>query len=73
MGASGARTGNEGSRPRPGGRTASADPLVREVRWQLFRRDELPARLRRLQRLEEAADSESRVNGASPGGESGSG
>lgn len=68
MGASGARADDEGSRPRPSGRTAAADPLVREVRWQLFRRDELPARMRRLQRLEEAAHAEARRNGASPGG-----
>jgi hypothetical protein len=61
--------GNAGDRLRTGGRTASADSLVREVRWQLFRRDELPARLRRLQRLEEAAESESRMNGAGPGTE----
>ena len=55
-----------GDRGRTGGRTASADSLVREVRWQLFRRDELPARLRRLQRLEDAADAEFRINGNSP-------
>jgi hypothetical protein len=39
------------------------------VRWQLFGRDELPARLRRLQRLEDAAAAEVRVNGAGPGSE----
>lgn len=67
MEASGARAGDERGRARAGGRSASADPLVREVRWQLFRRDELPARLRRLQRLEDAAESERRRNGAAPG------
>ena len=47
------------------------DPLLREVRWRLFRRDELPARLRRLQRLEDAALRER--NGASPDGPDASG
>jgi hypothetical protein len=28
---------------------------MQEVRWRLFRREDLPARLRRLQRLEDAA------------------
>jgi hypothetical protein len=28
---------------------------MREVRWRLFRDDELPARLRRIQRMERAA------------------
>ena len=63
---SGGRAGDDRSRPRPGGRTASADSLVGEVRWQLFRRDELPARLRRLQRLEDAADMRPRPNGSAP-------
>lgn len=49
---------------RPTTRSGSDDPLVREVRWRLFRRDELPARLRRLQRLEHAAAAES--NGHRP-------
>jgi hypothetical protein len=31
---------------------------MQEVRWRLFRREDLPARLRRLQRLEDAALSE---------------
>jgi hypothetical protein len=31
---------------------------MQEVRWRLFRREDLPARLRRLQRLEDAAVSE---------------
>jgi hypothetical protein len=44
---------------RPTPRSGSNDALVGEVRWQLFRRDELPPRLRRLQRLEEAAARES--------------
>jgi hypothetical protein len=63
---SGARAGDERGRPRAGGRTTAADSLVGEVRWQLFRRDEMPARLRRLQRLEEAADLGSRSNGSAP-------
>jgi hypothetical protein len=29
--------------------------MMQEVRWRLFRREDLPARLRRLQRLEDAA------------------
>jgi NADH dehydrogenase len=36
------------------------------VRWRLFRQEDLPARLRRLQRLEEVAESERRRNGAAP-------
>jgi hypothetical protein len=28
---------------------------MREVRWRLFRHEDMPARLRRLQRLEDAA------------------
>jgi hypothetical protein len=40
---------------RPGGRARRNDPLLQEVRWRLFRREDLPARLRRLERLEEAA------------------
>jgi hypothetical protein len=39
---------------RPGGR-ARNDPLLQEVRWRLFRREDLPARLRRLERMEDAA------------------
>jgi hypothetical protein len=31
---------------------------MREVRWRLFRREDLPARLRRLERLEQAAAAE---------------
>jgi hypothetical protein len=43
---------------RPSGRGRPDDPLMQEVRWRLFRREDLPARLRRLQRLEDAALSE---------------
>jgi hypothetical protein len=39
----------------PGGRPRLNDPLLQEVRWRLFRREDLPARLRRLERLEETA------------------
>ena len=48
---------HEVNRPVP--RSGSNDPLLGEVRWRLFRRDELPARLRRLQRLEDVAAAES--------------
>ena len=51
---------------RTGSRSASDQPLVREVRWQLFRRDELPERLRRLQRLEDVADITPHRNGSGP-------
>lgn len=47
------------SAPRPprSARSASGgDPLLGEVRWRLFRQEDLPARLRRLQRLEEVAE-----------------
>ena len=40
---------------RPPARGRAGDPLMQEVRWRLFRREELPARLRRLQRMEDAA------------------
>ena len=40
---------------RPSGRARPNDPLLQEVRWRLFRREDLPARLRRLERLEDAA------------------
>jgi hypothetical protein len=66
MGSSGSRAGEEGHPGRASARAGSADSLVREVRWQLFRRDELPARMRRLQRLEEVAESEARPNGGTP-------
>jgi hypothetical protein len=56
---------------RPAPRSASEQPLVREVRWQLFRREELPERLRRLQRLEEVAAATPHRNGSEPGKENG--
>jgi hypothetical protein len=37
-------------------RTSRDALLHREVRWRLFSREELPARLRRLERLERVAD-----------------
>jgi hypothetical protein len=40
---------------RPAGRARPTDPLLQEVRWRLFRREDLPARLRRLERLEDTA------------------
>ena len=57
------------SRPPRSARSASGgDPLLQEVRWRLFRREDLPARLRRLQRLEEVAvQSAPRLNGSPPG------
>jgi hypothetical protein len=54
MGQPGSGTGDQ-DRARPVTRSSADDPLVREVQWRLFRRDELPARLRRLQRLEDTA------------------
>jgi hypothetical protein len=45
----------EPARRRPPSRSAASDPLLREVRWRLFSREELPARLRRLERLEDVA------------------
>jgi len=57
---SGFNGAGDGARPRPGGRSASDDSLVREVQWRLFRREDLPARLRRLERLEKVAESERR-------------
>jgi hypothetical protein len=58
------------SAPRPprSARSASGgDPLLGEVRWRLFRQEDLPARLRRLQRLEEVAEaSPLRRNGSAP-------
>jgi len=55
---SGSSGAGEGERRRPAARASSDDPLVREVQWRLFRREDLPMRLRRLQRLEEVAHSE---------------
>jgi hypothetical protein len=52
---------------RPGARAASDQPLVREVRWRLFRREDLPARLRRLERLEEVAAASPHRDGSEPG------
>ena len=49
-------------------RSESNGAPVSEVPWRLFRRDELPARLRRLQRLEEAAAAEEDERPARPGG-----
>ena len=46
----------EENRPTP--RFGPDSPQLSEVRWRLFRRDELPPRLRRLQRLEHAAAAE---------------
>jgi hypothetical protein len=43
---------------RPDGRARPNDALMQEVRWRLFRREDMPARLRRLQRLEDTALSE---------------
>ena len=48
-----ARNRPNGERPPARGR--AGDPLLQEVRWRLFRREDLPARLRRLQRMEETA------------------
>jgi hypothetical protein len=45
----------EPARHKPATRSRADDPLLREVRWRLFSREELPARLRRLERLEEVA------------------
>jgi hypothetical protein len=39
----------------PRQRTSRDALLHREVRWRLFNRDEMPARLRRLERLERVA------------------
>jgi hypothetical protein len=55
-------------RPPRSARSASGgDPLLGEVRWRLFRHEDMPARLRRLQRLEEVAEaSPPRHNGTAP-------
>lgn len=45
------------------------DPLMQEVRWRLFRREDLPARLRRLERLEDAASRAPVTDGPPPEGE----
>ena len=54
---------------RPPGRPRPNDPLMQEVRWRLFRREDIPARLRRLERLEDAALSERRPEERPPDGE----
>jgi len=62
------RDGRRPGRPRPN------DALMQEVRWRLFRREDMPARLRRLERLEDAALSQGTREGrplgedAEPGG-----
>jgi hypothetical protein len=58
---------------RPADRSRANDPLMQEVRWRLFRREDIPARLRRLERMEETALSERREPppAESDGGESG--
>jgi hypothetical protein len=45
-------TGRQRNRARPN------DALMQEVRWRLFRREDMPARLRRLERMEDTAFSE---------------
>jgi hypothetical protein len=55
MARSGSSGTGDGDRGRPATRSAADDPLVREVQWRLFRREDLPSRLRRLRRLEDAA------------------
>jgi hypothetical protein len=54
--------------PHRPGRSRPNDPMMQEVRWRLFRREDMPARLRRLERLEDAAFSERR-NGDRPDGD----
>jgi hypothetical protein len=51
--------------PQRPGRSRPNDPMMQEVRWRLFRREDMPARLRRLERLEDAAFS-GRDNGDQP-------
>ena len=58
------KRGSAGRGAQRPGRTAADGPLMREVRWRLFRREDLPARLRRLQRLEDIALGE--ANGRPP-------
>ena len=54
---------------RPSGRPRADDPMMREVRWRLFRREDMPARLRRLQRMEDAAFRPPPVEDPPPDGE----
>jgi hypothetical protein len=56
----------------PRQRTSRDAFLHRQVRWRLFRTDEMPARLRRLERLERAAEQSLEpltAPGRPPGGE----
>jgi hypothetical protein len=53
--------------PNRPGRSRPNDLMMQEVR-RLFRREDMPARLRRLERLEDAAFSERR-NGDRPDGD----
>jgi hypothetical protein len=66
MARSGSRgTGDEKS-TRPATRSRLGDPLVRQVQWRLFRREDLPARMRRLQRLEDLAFPQAEESPAAP-------
>jgi hypothetical protein len=56
---------NRDQNGRPAARARPNDPLMQEVRWRLFRREDMPARLRRLQRLEDTALSERSEDGQS--------
>jgi hypothetical protein len=58
---------------RPPARGRAGDPLMQEVRWRLFRREDLPARLRRLQRMEDAAFDERSHKGTRGEGDDGGG
>jgi hypothetical protein len=40
---------------------------MQEVRWRLFRREDMPARLRRLERMEETAYPQQRHTSPPPG------
>ena len=53
-----------GRRASDNGRPRANDPLMQEVRWRLFRREDIPARLRRLERMEETALREREKHGA---------
>jgi hypothetical protein len=43
--------------------------MMQEVRWRLFRREDMPARLRRLQRMEDTAFQPPRPEERPPGEE----